>query len=103
MGVSDEIRNISVSLSNILFAMDFTPSSLRAYPYAADIALHYAGKVLVAQIVPSDKGDAMPSAEQNGTAVEAGWNDGSAQVTRSRGCWLAKGNTGTWSCLLLDA
>jgi nucleotide-binding universal stress UspA family protein len=51
-------------LGNILFAMDFTPCSLRAYPYAADIALHYGGKVLVVHIVPSDEVDSMPSAEQ---------------------------------------
>jgi nucleotide-binding universal stress UspA family protein len=64
MGVAGEIRNISVPLGNILFAMDFTPCSLRAYPYAADIALHYGGKVLVVHIVPSDEVDSMPSAEQ---------------------------------------
>jgi nucleotide-binding universal stress UspA family protein len=81
MGVADEIRNISVSLSNILFAMDFTPGSLRAYPYAADIAMHYGGKVLVAHIVPSDENDAMPSPEQIRldklleTAAETGLND----------------------------
>jgi nucleotide-binding universal stress UspA family protein len=81
MGIADEIRNISVSLSNILFAMDFTPGSLRAYPYAADIAMHYGGKVLVAHIVPPDEGDAVPSAEQIrsdkllAAAAEAGLND----------------------------
>lgn len=81
MGIADEIRNTSVPLSNILFAMDFTPHSLRAYPYAADIALHYGGNVLVAHIVPSDEGDAMPSAEQIRldklleAAAEAGLND----------------------------
>ena len=64
MGVADEIRNISVPLSNILFAMDFTPYSLRAYPFAADIALRYGGKILVAHIVPSSDGDGMPSAER---------------------------------------
>jgi nucleotide-binding universal stress UspA family protein len=81
MGVVNEIGDSSISLSNILFAMDFSPSSLRAYPYAADIALHYGGKVFVAHVVPSGACDEVTSAEQVKldrlleAAAEAGLND----------------------------
>ena len=81
MGLGKEIRDSSISLGNILFAMDFSPGSLRAYPYAADIALHYGGKVFVTHVVPSEDGDEVPSTEQIkldrllGAAAEAGLND----------------------------
>ena len=81
MDVAKEIRDTSISLSNILFAMDFSPSSLRAYPYAADIALRYGGKVFVAHVIPSEDCDEVPSAEQVKldrlleAAAEAGLSD----------------------------
>jgi nucleotide-binding universal stress UspA family protein len=81
MAMASEDRNTSVSLSNVLFALDFSPGSLRAYPYAAEIALHYGGKVFVTHIVPSEDCDEMQSAEQHRLdklleiAAEAGLND----------------------------
>ena len=81
MDVANEIGDTSISLSNILFAMDFSPSSLRAYPYAADIALRYGGKVFVAHVIPSEDCDEVPSAEQVKldrlleAAAEAGLSD----------------------------
>jgi nucleotide-binding universal stress UspA family protein len=77
MGTTDEIRKPAVSLRNILFAMDFSPGSLRAFPFAAGIALHYGGKVFVAHIVPAEDYDA----EQDSldrlfeAAAEAGLNN----------------------------
>jgi nucleotide-binding universal stress UspA family protein len=42
-----------VQLRNILLAMDLSPSSERALPFAVNLARHYAGKVFVAHVVPS--------------------------------------------------
>ena len=61
--------------------MDFSPDSLRAFPFAVAIALHYGGKIFVAHIVPAKDGGATPSKEQASldklleAAVEEGLND----------------------------
>jgi nucleotide-binding universal stress UspA family protein len=61
--------------------MDFSPDSLRAFPFAAGIALHYGGKVFVTHIVPTQGGDAAPLEEQASldtlleASMEAGLND----------------------------
>lgn len=81
MGTADELRNSPVSLINVLFAMDFSPDSLRAFPFAVGIALRYGGKVFVAHIVPAGDGDAAPLKEQASldklleASMEAGLND----------------------------
>ena len=64
MGTADELRESNVSLRNILFAMDFSPDSLRAFPFAVGIALHYGGKVFLAHIVPVESRDAASLKEQ---------------------------------------
>jgi len=51
---ADELRGSTVALKNILFAMDFSADSLRAFPFAVRIALHYGSKVFVAHVVPDD-------------------------------------------------
>jgi nucleotide-binding universal stress UspA family protein len=56
-----ESRIPLVSFRNILFAMDFSPGSLQAFPFAAGIALQYGGKIFVAHIVTDEYYDAMPS------------------------------------------
>lgn len=81
MGTPDELRNSPISLRNILFAMDFSSDSLRAFPFAVAIALHYGGKIFVAHIVPGKNGDAARPQEQASldklleAAMEAGLND----------------------------
>jgi nucleotide-binding universal stress UspA family protein len=61
--------------------MDFSPDSLRAFPFTAGIALHYGGKVFVTHIVPTQGGDAAPLEEQASldtlleASMEAGLND----------------------------
>lgn len=81
MGTADEPRQCNVSLRNVLFAMDFSPSSLRAFPFALGIALHYGGKVFVAHIVSAEVSDAARLQEQASldklieASMEAGLND----------------------------
>ncbi len=77
----DQPRTLPISLRNILFAMDFSPGSLRAFPFAAAIALQFGGKLFVAHISPSEDYNAMPLTEQASidellkAAAEAGLND----------------------------
>jgi nucleotide-binding universal stress UspA family protein len=49
--VSDVPTHEGVLLKNILFAMDFSPSSLLASPFALGLAQHYDGRVVVAHIL----------------------------------------------------
>ena len=48
MGTAEQLRLAQISLKNILFATDFSPGSLRAYPFAAEISHRCGGKVFVA-------------------------------------------------------
>jgi nucleotide-binding universal stress UspA family protein len=48
-------------LKNILFAMDFSPSSLLASPFALGLAQHYDGSVVVAHILPAEEYDSVPA------------------------------------------
>jgi nucleotide-binding universal stress UspA family protein len=52
MAAADEMRASSVELRNILFAMDFSADSFRAFPFAVRIALQYGSKLFVAHVVP---------------------------------------------------
>jgi hypothetical protein len=45
MNAADQLRTTSVQLKNILFAGDFSPGSLHAFPFAASIARHYDGRL----------------------------------------------------------
>jgi nucleotide-binding universal stress UspA family protein len=54
-----------VSLKNILFAMDFSPSSLLAFPFAVGLARHYSGQVFVAHILSAEDYDSVPAAWQS--------------------------------------
>ncbi len=81
MGTAEQLRLAPISLKNILFAMDFSPGSLRAYPFAAGIAYRYGGKVLVAHVLPPEESTSLPQAERAyldkllQTAAEAGLHD----------------------------
>jgi len=54
MNGAEELRVPSVHLKNILCAVDFLPGSLQAFPFAASIARHYDGRLLLEYI---DSGD----------------------------------------------
>jgi nucleotide-binding universal stress UspA family protein len=81
MGTAGQLRLAPISLKNILFAMDFSPGSLRAYPFAAGIAYRYGGKVLVAHVLPPEESTSLPQAERAylgkllQTAAEASLHD----------------------------
>lgn len=49
-----------IALRNILFATDLSPSSLLALPFAASIARHYGGKVLLAHVLPDEDYESVP-------------------------------------------
>ena len=64
MSIPAEFREFQLPLAlfkNILFAMDFLPGSLLAFPFAAEIAFRYGAKIFVAHIVPDEDYDAIPS------------------------------------------
>ena len=50
MSTAEQLYSASVSLKKILFAMDFSPGSLLAFPFAISIARHYGSKIFVAHI-----------------------------------------------------
>ncbi len=54
--------NGEVLLKNILFAMDFSPGSLLASPFALGLAQHYDGRVVVAHILPAEDYASVPAA-----------------------------------------
>jgi nucleotide-binding universal stress UspA family protein len=66
--------------------MDFSPGSLRAFPFATGIALHFGSKLFVAHISPPEDYDAMPLTEQSSmdklleTAAEAGLSDAAGHL-----------------------
>jgi nucleotide-binding universal stress UspA family protein len=64
MSTAEQLYFASVSLKKILFAMDFSPGSLLAFPFAVSIARHYGSKIFVAHITPTEDYDAAPSARQ---------------------------------------
>jgi len=53
------------SLQNILFAIDFSPSSLLAFPFAVSLARHYSGQIIVAHILSTEDYDSVPAAWQS--------------------------------------
>ena len=54
-----------VLFNHILFATDFSPSSTTALPYAAAIARHFAAKLYLAYVIPTDAFDLIPAAERD--------------------------------------
>jgi nucleotide-binding universal stress UspA family protein len=54
MAISHQLPASTIAFRNVLFAMDFSAASFRAFPFAPGIALRYGGKVLVAHVVPDD-------------------------------------------------
>jgi nucleotide-binding universal stress UspA family protein len=60
VSTAEQIWVPSVRFKNILFAMDFSPASLLAFPFAASIAARYGGNVLVAHVLPSTSEAANP-------------------------------------------
>ena len=89
MGSVDESRPSPVIFRNILFALDFSAGSLRAFPFAMGIARRYEGKLFVAHITPLQDHGTTPSSAELAldkllqAATEAGLKDatgGLAQI-----------------------
>ncbi len=57
MSTAEQYWIPQISFRNILFAMDLSPGSLRAFPFATSIGRHYGGKVFLAHIVPDEDYD----------------------------------------------
>ena len=55
----------AIQLNSILFAIDFTPGCLHAFPFAVSIARHYAGTLLLEHVSPGQGVRAIP--DQNVT------------------------------------
>jgi len=64
MSTAEQLYFAPISLKRILFAMDFSPGSLLAFPYAVSIAKHYGAKIFVAHITPAEDYDVVPDASQ---------------------------------------
>jgi nucleotide-binding universal stress UspA family protein len=79
MSTVEQLPNPSplVSLKNILFAMDFSPSSLLAFPFAVGLARHYGSTVFVAHILSAEDYDSVPAAWQSALkAIETEMEEG---------------------------
>jgi nucleotide-binding universal stress UspA family protein len=74
MSTAEQLYFASVSLKKILFAMDFSPGSLLAFPFALSIAKHYGSTIFVAHIMPAQDYNAVPSALQ-AENIEAGMEE----------------------------
>ena len=53
----------AIQLNSILFAIDFTPGCLHAFPFAISIARHYAGRLLLEHVDPARGDRAVPDQE----------------------------------------
>jgi nucleotide-binding universal stress UspA family protein len=75
MKTADRLHAPSVQLKNILFAVDFLPGSLQAFPFAASIARHYDGRLLLEYVDPaSETGKhrkSPPAARRTQSEIEA--------------------------------
>jgi nucleotide-binding universal stress UspA family protein len=53
MTATDQLRPPCIPLKKILCAVDFLPGSLQAFPFAASIARHYDGTLLLEYVAPA--------------------------------------------------
>jgi nucleotide-binding universal stress UspA family protein len=66
--------------------MDFSPGSLRAFPFATAIAFHFHSKLFVAHVAPQEDYDALPQRERSSmdrllaSAAEAGLSDAAGHL-----------------------
>jgi nucleotide-binding universal stress UspA family protein len=74
MSTAKQLYPAVVSLKRILFAMDFSPGSLLAFPFATSIAKKYGSKILVAHVTPAEDYDSVPAAWRAET-IEAGMEE----------------------------
>jgi nucleotide-binding universal stress UspA family protein len=65
MSSAEQPRGATVALQNILFAMDFSPGSLLAFPFAAGLAHRYGSRVFVAHILSAEEYDSIPATWQS--------------------------------------
>jgi nucleotide-binding universal stress UspA family protein len=72
MSTAEQLWISPVRLNNILFAMDFSPGALLAFPFALSIAKRYGGKIFLAHIVPeADYGTVAISSRATLTRMES--------------------------------
>jgi nucleotide-binding universal stress UspA family protein len=79
MNAASQLRMPSVQLKNVLFAADFSPGSLQAFPFAASIARHYDGRLLLEHVASAEQEGNPPAATRAGldriqSAIEAALN-----------------------------
>jgi nucleotide-binding universal stress UspA family protein len=62
MNAAEQLREPSLQLKKVLCAIDFSPGSLLAFSFAASIATHYGGLLLLEHITPAeDAGQSLAS------------------------------------------
>ena len=54
MSTAEQLRVPVIQLKSILFAIDFTPGSLHAFPFAISLARHYAAGLLLEHVMPNE-------------------------------------------------
>lgn len=64
MSARNQISIPSLSFHNILFALDFSPGSLLALPFAATIAAHYRSKLFILRILSVEEDQSYPLTSQ---------------------------------------
>ncbi len=75
MNAADQLRAPSVQLKNVLFAADLSPGSRQAFHFAASIARHYEGRLLLEYVAPRDdpgkRSGKLPPAAPSKSEMEA--------------------------------
>lgn len=79
MNAASQLRTPSVRLKNILFAADLSPGSLLAFPFAASIARHYDGRMLLEYVAPDE-----PAGKRSAKSASAGRTKSEMETALSR-------------------
>ncbi len=64
MSAAEQLWIYPIRFKNILFAMDFSPHSLLAFPFAASIATRFGGKIFLAHVVSARDYSSIPPGSQ---------------------------------------
>ncbi len=64
MSTAEQLWSPPVRLRKILYAMDFSPESMLAFPFAASIAKHYGGRIFLEHVVSEQDYHAVPFTSQ---------------------------------------
>jgi len=79
MDTVDQALQSAVQLKNVLLAMDSSPGALIAFPFAASIARHYDGRLLLEHVGPAEdaaahRGRSQSDLNEMQSAIEAALN-----------------------------